>query len=133
MTTEEALKILDTIPTISEQVDALEMAIKALENSSWVPITYREMTQEEKNEFTVEETKILNCPLPDDGEEVLITTEFRNVYMDVFHNENGDCYFEYYEIEDVRAWMPLPEPYKAETKIEQGLNFGDQDTMMPAT
>lgn len=23
--------------------------------------------------------------------------------------------------------------YKAETKIEQGLNFGDQDTMMPAT
>ena len=31
MTREEALKILDTIPTISEQVDALEMAIKALE------------------------------------------------------------------------------------------------------
>lgn len=31
MTVEEALKILDTIPTISEQVDALEMAIKALE------------------------------------------------------------------------------------------------------
>lgn len=31
MTKEEALKILDTIPTISEQVDALEMAIKALE------------------------------------------------------------------------------------------------------
>lgn len=117
MTTEEALKILDTIPTISEQVDALEMAIKALENSSWVPITYREMTQEEKNEFTVEGTKILNCPLPDDGEEVLITTEFRNVYMDVFHNENGDCYFECYEIEDVRAWMPLPQPYKAESEV----------------
>ena len=31
MTREEALKILDTIPTIGEQVDALEMAIKALE------------------------------------------------------------------------------------------------------
>lgn len=31
MTKEEALKILDTIPTISEQVDALEMAIEALE------------------------------------------------------------------------------------------------------
>lgn len=30
MTKEEALQILDTIPTISEQVDALEMAIKAL-------------------------------------------------------------------------------------------------------
>ena len=31
MTREEALEILDTIPTIGEQVDALDMAIKALE------------------------------------------------------------------------------------------------------
>ena len=31
MTREEALQILDTIPTIGEQVDALEMAIQALE------------------------------------------------------------------------------------------------------
>ena len=31
MTREEALAILDTIPTISEQVDALEMAIEALQ------------------------------------------------------------------------------------------------------
>jgi hypothetical protein len=31
MTKDEALNILNTIPTISEQVDALEMAIKALE------------------------------------------------------------------------------------------------------
>ena len=31
MTKEEALQILDTIPTIGEQVDALELAIKALE------------------------------------------------------------------------------------------------------
>lgn len=31
MTREEAIKYLDTIPTIGEQVDALEMAIKSLE------------------------------------------------------------------------------------------------------
>ena len=34
MTREEALQILDTIPTIGEQVDALEMAIKALSQVS---------------------------------------------------------------------------------------------------
>lgn len=34
MTKEEALKILDTIPTIGDQVDALEMAIKALKEQS---------------------------------------------------------------------------------------------------
>ena len=32
MTKEKALEILDLIPTIGEQVDALEMAIKALES-----------------------------------------------------------------------------------------------------
>ena len=31
MTREEAIKILETIPTISEQVDALEIAIRSLE------------------------------------------------------------------------------------------------------
>ena len=36
MTKDEALQILDTIPTIGEQVDALEMAIEALEQQ---PIT----------------------------------------------------------------------------------------------
>lgn len=33
MTKQEALEILDTIPTIGDQVDALEMAIEALEAS----------------------------------------------------------------------------------------------------
>ena len=34
MTNEEAIAILDTIPTIGEQVDALEMAIDALEENA---------------------------------------------------------------------------------------------------
>ena len=33
MTKEEALRILDTIPTKGDEVDALEMAIEALENT----------------------------------------------------------------------------------------------------
>lgn len=31
------------------------------------------------------------------------------------------------------AWKPLPEPYKAENKIEQALAYADQETLMPAT
>lgn len=40
MTREEAIKILNTIPTISEQVDALEMAIEAVKGKRaiWMPI-----------------------------------------------------------------------------------------------
>ena len=36
-------------------------------------------------------------------------------------------------IDDVIAWMPLPEPYKPEIKTEQALAYADQDTLMPAT
>ena len=44
MTREEALQILDTIPTIGEQVDALEMAIKALEQEPSGDLISREET-----------------------------------------------------------------------------------------
>ena len=48
MTNKEALEILDTIPTIGEQVDALEMAIKALEQQPCEDCISRE---EVKNEI----------------------------------------------------------------------------------
>lgn len=129
MTAEEAIKILNTVLFFGkcdcqkeEIEECLKMAIEALKKTSWVPITYRDMTEEEKNEITVntvdtvEGIQILNCSLPDDGEEVLITTYCGNVFTDVFHNKNGDCYFEDYYIEDARAWMPLPKPYEKEAE-----------------
>ena len=48
----------------------------------------------------------------------------------VFVDKNGEEMKEKYII----AWMPLPEPYKAESsETKQGLAYVDQDTMMPAT
>lgn len=44
MTIDEALKILDTIPTIGDQVDALEMAIKALEQGEVLQEIWQEIT-----------------------------------------------------------------------------------------
>lgn len=35
-----------------------------------------------------------------------------------FHNDNGDCW-RATDIE-VKAWMPLPEPYKAESEADNG-------------
>lgn len=111
MTKEEALKVLDTIPTIGEQVDALEMAIKALEQTRWIPIKIRLITEEEKEEIGYEYDFIYDCSLPDDGQDVLITTPY-GVQKTTFYTDYG-CYFESYEDEgDVIAWMPLPQPYR---------------------
>ena len=119
MTRKEALQILDTIPTIGDQVDALEMAIKALEMGNWIPIKTRPLTGEEKvlfsdREYSEDSLFIFDCPLPDDDQEVLVCSKWGTVTIDTFRrDENDGCYFEEYcDDGDVIAWMPLPEPYK---------------------
>ena len=83
----------------------------------WIPVTTRPMTEEEKESHReqleyVDDAMIFNCPLPDDGQEVLITV-YGETELDTFYNDAIDgCYFENRDIEDVRAWMPLPKPYE---------------------
>lgn len=94
--------------------EALDMAIKALEANDWIPIKMRPLTAEEKEE-SPEWEYIYECKLPDDCQDVLITTRFGGVTMDVFYNGADGSYFEEYcDDGDVIAWMPLPEPYKGD-------------------
>ena len=82
----------------------------------WIPITTRPMTEEEKEYHGesldyFDDAMIFNCLLPDDGQKVLISI-YGEVEIDTFYNDDVDgCYFEDRDIEDVKAWMPLPEPY----------------------
>lgn len=94
--------------------------------------------------------------LPEDGQVCLVTTKgflddicceittySNNLYkidrFDFYDKENVSGFYGYdsecgyYEDDDVIAWMPLPEPYKAENKTEQGLDYADQNTLMSAT
>ncbi len=89
-------------------------------NNGWTPITTRPMTEEEKEHFKEyydyeviddDDARIFNCRLPEDGEEVLITI-YGGVETDTFVQDDGTFYFEGRDIEDVKAWMPLPDPYK---------------------
>lgn len=85
----------------------------------WIPITKRPMTEDEKarHEFYYDEAEILDCSLPEDGEDVLITVNGRT-WIDTFIRDDADgCYFESYDIDEVKAWMPLPKPYKG---VEDG-------------
>ena len=54
-----------------------------------------------------------NCPLPDDCEEVLVSTAGGYVAIDTFHNDHGDCFFEdHSDPDEVVAWARLPEPFR---------------------
>ena len=108
--------------------EILRLAEKALD-SEWIPVTYRPMTEEEEKEFCVKwgikegsledcETRVFTCPLPEDGQEILISTRW-GVSEDVCSWDDDSIGLEDRgDWDGVDAWMPKPEPYKKEGKKE---------------
>jgi len=94
MTKSEAIKILS---------DDIEMAIKALESQpKWIPCSER-------------------LPKKDGGYLVSMDGMFGKDIVDIViwnHNESENNGFVHPPLE-VIAWMPLPEPYKAESEDKE--------------
>lgn len=109
------LKIIDNAPVVKE----VAVAEKTLD-SQWIPITFRQADDDEYKEFIEryddiprEECKVYNCRMPDDGQEVLVTTSWGSVCEDIFHADFDDYGFEDHEDpDDVIAWMPKPKAYE---------------------
>lgn len=93
-------------------------------NLEWIPIKKRPLTEEERKHFEEHvpdfldllksnyyEDTIYDCELPEDGDDVLVTTAWGAVSVDTFCNDCDGAYFEKFD-EDIIAWMKLPEPYK---------------------
>ena len=89
--------------------EALGMAIKALEQTRWIPCAER---------------------LPEDGDTYLVTIEYNGEVIGVdaasyspvdgYIDKHWETFNDWKEDDDscyhVTAWMPLPEPYKAESE-----------------
>ena len=87
----------------SKEDKLLDIAIKALERIRWIPVSER---------------------LPEENGQYLITVKYKpeadyeNIYAE--HGEWIDgqwdmfCFGHCGEVEGIVAWMPLPQPYKAE-------------------
>ena len=64
------------------------MMVNGICENDWIPIKTRPMTDEEKeyySEYTICDCDIIyNCPLPEDGQEVLVTDKYGNVEVDTF-------------------------------------------------
>lgn len=85
-------------------------------NDEWIPVKVRSTTEEEKRYYQdltgEKETEIFDCKLPENGQEVLISTKYRIVDLVTFENDGVYCGFEDYDPEEVIAWMPMPDSYK---------------------
>jgi hypothetical protein len=99
---------------------AMQKAIQKLKDG-WIPIKMRPGTDEEYEEFSLygdcprEDFRVFDCPLPDDDQEVLVTTRWGDVCIDTWHRDVDCCYFEdNCDDDDVIAWMPIPAAYKSE-------------------
>ena len=118
MTREEAIEVLSHfVPIESSEMfaknarDAIDMAIEALSEDKWIPFTRRPMTEEEQEDYP-NCTFMFDCDLPEDGEEILISSG-RFVSLDTFCVDADGCYLDGGDdIDEDMAWMPLPKPYK---------------------
>ena len=101
-----------------DSADVIEIVQKVAEeyNDGWIPIKTRPMTEEEKeyySEYLFEGNGLIyECPLPDDGQEVLITSKYGSVDKTTFYTDYGNYFENYEDYDEVIAWQPLPEPFK---------------------
>lgn len=117
-------KIIDELKQESIIVDddaghrAVEIINQIAEeyNGGWIPVKTRPMTEEEReyySEYLVDgDIMIYECTLPDDGQEVLITSKFGRVEKTTFYTDCGNYFENYEDYDEVIAWQPLPQPYK---------------------
>ena len=91
-----------------------------MDQANWIPVRWHEITKEEREkEGYPEDWGVhLDCPLPCDGDEILVTVKSHGgnyVEKDVCYVDEGWYLDSGYDwVDDVIAWMPLPEPYKEE-------------------
>ena len=94
----------------------------------WIPIKTRPMTNEELKyweelyEYGLsEEEAVIYCsPLPKDGQEVLVCSEYGYIWLDTFCDDVDSIGFETNgDMDGIIAWMPLPAPYKKEAEVAE--------------
>ena len=125
----DALTALEEPAPTARHLSAIydcEDAIKALPSAQpeqrWIPFKTRPLTKAEKEEHP-EWDGILDCKLPDDGQRILVNVSVRgheSVQYDEFYTDDGSYLDSGYEIgTEATAWMPLPEPYDAESEDKE--------------
>lgn len=97
-----AMQVLDELPPAQPE-------------QRWIPIKWHDCTDEdrEKYGFNNDIVAVFDCEMPYDNQSILVTTFHGYVNQDVCYIDDGyslDSGWDW--IDDIKAWMPLPEPYR---------------------
>lgn len=83
--------------------------------TGWIPIKWHEITDEERERegYPKDWVVHIDCEMPCDEQEILVQTKKGYIRWDVCY-EDGEFSLDsgWDWIEDIVAWIPLPEPYR---------------------
>lgn len=92
-------------------------------NNNWRVITRRPLTEEERKAYSEKlgydveyDNPFVYGNLPEHSQNVIITTKLGSVCVDRYFDYGSLSGFDNRGIDEVIAWMPLPEPYKEEVR-----------------
>ena len=98
--------------------DMIEQLLTDLEQdekeNGWIPVKYHQISEKERAEESVSNDiqYMLDCEMPDDGQEILVTNGETTWQDTSFIDCDGYYLDSGYDWIEITAWRPLPEPYK---------------------
>lgn len=98
--------------------DMIEQLLADLEQdekeNGWIPVKYHQISEKERAEESISNDirYMLDCKMPDDGQEILVTNGETTWQDTCFIDCDGYYLDSGYDWIEITAWRPLPEPYK---------------------
>lgn len=104
----------DVLEMIEQIEDDLEEDEK---ENGWIPVKYHQIQEKERAEESISNDiqYMLDCKMPDDGQEILVTNGETTWQDTSFIDCDGYYYLDgNYDWIDITAWRPLPDPYNGD-------------------
>lgn len=98
-----------------EMIEQLQYDLEQDEKENgWIPVKYHQISEKERaEEFLSKDIQyMLDCKMPDDEQEILVTNGETTWKDTCFIDSNGYYLDGGYDWIDITAWQPLPNPMK---------------------
>ena len=103
------------VKVVQDMIEKLQDDFEQDEKENgWIPVKYHQISEKERAEESISRDihYMLDCKMPDDGQEILVTNGETTWQDTCFIDCDGYYLDSNYDWIDITAWRPLPEPYK---------------------